>query len=721
MADLNVALILRLVDKATGPARAAMRALARLGGDGLMAQANTVSRGAGMMAVGLGRVTDAARTGAGAILAYQGLMVGIAAAFVRPAAQFERFNVQLTNLEGSSEGAKKAMVWIEDFATRTPLELEDTVAAYARLRAFGIDPTNGSMQAIVDTMAATGGNAETMEGIVLALGQAWTKGKLQGEEAMQMLERGIPVWDLLAEKTGKSAAELMKMSSAGELGRSEITLLIEALGEKNAGAAEKMSQTWDGIISNLMDNWTRFQRMVMDSGLFQFMKDKLQGLLTFLNAAAADGRMQAWAESLAATVMTALRSIYTFGVWVRDTWQAVFPVLDQVATAIGGWDVVGWIALLALFRGSIFGLVIGFAQLLFGSLLLNKGLIGIVATLIGKLWPILGKVVGLLKVAFVGALTAARGAIAWLVRALLIAGRALMANPIIAVLTAIAGLAYVIYDSWDGIVAYFTGKVDRVRAAFDEGLLNGVLKLLSEFNPFVLIMDAAEGLFTYITGWTFDDVRAAIADAFGFDPFTVIHDAATGLVDYLSGLGARMYDAGMAAIQSLLDGMIAKFNDLIAWVKGIPAAVTEAMGSIDMGAAVAGTGIGKAYGVRAAGAGAVVTDPVTAPNASGLGADWNGTYAPPQRELGGAVRAGRLYEVGERGRELFTPDRDGWIIPNRRLARASGGGGGVTIGGITINAAAGQSPEMIARAVRAEIERLARQARFALDDGAAHA
>jgi tape measure domain-containing protein len=237
MADLNVALILRLVDKATGPARAAMRALARLGGDGLMAQANTVSRGAGMMAVGLGRVTDAARTGAGAILAYQGLMVGIAAAFVRPAAQFERFNVQLTNLEGSSEGAKKAMVWIEDFATRTPLELEDTVAAYARLRAFGIDPTNGSMQAIVDTMAATGGNAETMEGIVLALGQAWTKGKLQGEEAMQMLERGIPVWDLLAEKTGKSAAELMKMSSAGELGRSEITLLIEALGEKNAGAA----------------------------------------------------------------------------------------------------------------------------------------------------------------------------------------------------------------------------------------------------------------------------------------------------------------------------------------------------------------------------------------------------------------------------------------------------------------------------------------------------
>jgi tape measure domain-containing protein len=716
MADLNVALILRLVDKATGPAKTAMRALARLGGDGLIDKANTVARGGRMMADGFGTMTRHATTAAAAVAAYSGVMTGIAAAFVRPAAQFERFNVQLENLEGSSEGAKKAMVWIEDFATRTPLELEDTVAAYARLRAFGIDPTNGSMQAIVDTMAATGGNAETMEGIVLALGQAWTKGKLQGEEAMQMLERGIPVWDLLAEKTGKSAAELMKMSSAGELGREEITLLIEALGEKNAGAAEKMSQTWDGIISNLMDNWTRFQRMVMDSGLFQFMKGKLQELLTFLNAAAADGRMQAWAEGLASAVMTALHAIYNFGVWVHDTWQAVFPVLNNVAEAIGGWDVLGWAAGFVLFQGTILGLLSSIGNLTIGIFIVGKALLGVAAVVAGRLLPLLLRLGGFLKVAFLGALTAVRGAILWLARAFVIAGRALMANPIIAVLTAIAGLAYVIYDSWDGIVAYFTGKVDRVRAAFDEGLLNGVLKLISEFNPFVLMMDAAEGLFTYITGWTFADVRAAIADAFGFDPFTVIHDAAVKLVSYLAGLGAEMYQAGLSAIQSLLDGMIAKFGELIEWVKGIPGAIKGAIGNINLSDVV---GVQPGEGFRANHVkGANGTSPSGDPVKDAV----DGTYKPPQRELGGAVRAGRLYEVGERGRELFTPDRDGWIIPNRKLAGSAGrGGSSVSIGGITINAAPGQSPQMIARAIRDEMQRLAREARFALDDGAAHA
>lgn len=38
--------------------------------------------------------------------------------------------------------------------------------------------------AMVDTMAASGGGVEQLDGLVLALGQAWTKGKLQGEEAL---------------------------------------------------------------------------------------------------------------------------------------------------------------------------------------------------------------------------------------------------------------------------------------------------------------------------------------------------------------------------------------------------------------------------------------------------------------------------------------------------------------------------------------------------------
>jgi phage-related minor tail protein len=58
---------------------------------------------------------------------------------------------------------------------------------------------------------------------------------------------------------------------------------------------------------------------------------------------------------------------------------------------------------------------------------------------------------------------------------------------------------------------------------------------------------------------------------------------------------------------------------------------------------------------------------------------------------GGPVSAGTSYVVGERGPELFTPNRSGSIIPNG----AMGGGGSVI--NLTVNGAI--DPEGTARAI----------------------
>lgn len=632
MADLNIQLILRLVDRATAPARAAMRAVERLGGEGVMRQAAQVQRGAGLMRDGLGQVGGAAlRTGA-VLAGYAGTMSLIAGAFIRPAAQFERFQVQLTSLEGSAEGASRAMRWIEDFATRTPLQLDETVEAYAKLRAFGLDPTKGSMQALVDTMAATGGGAEQLDGLVLALGQAWTKGKLQGEEALQMLERGVPVWDLLGKKMGKTAAELQDMASKGKLGRREIELLIEAMAEKNKGASANMARTFAGTLSNVQDHWGRFQRMVMASGVFDVLKGRLQQLLQTLDTMAADGRLQLWADRLARAILTVLDGIWAAGLWVRDTFVMVWPALDAFATAIGGWDVVGWAAGLVVFRGAILGLVTGFWTLAQGVVLVGQALVS--------------------------------------------AGALALANPLLLVLAAVAGAAFVIYRNWDGIAGYFADKIDRVRAAFDQGLLHGVLKTLSEFNPFLLMMDAAKGLFAYLTGWSFDEVTAAIRAAFDID----------------------LFQAGVEMILSLWNGIKSVIGQLQAYVKEQLSGLIPEMPA-------------WLKSMSGSGADAAATTPD------------NPAVEMGQRALGGPVRAGAVYRWQEEGRELFVPRVDGTVISNRALRGMQGGrpSTAIHLGGIAIHAAPGQSPADIARAVRRELAAVARERGFALDDGGAYA
>jgi len=51
--------------------------------------------------------------------------------------------------------------------------------------------------------------------------------------------------------------------------------------EKFAGAMQKQSKTWSGMISNVSDQLTRFMNLVMRAGVFDWMKNKLGGLVVF--------------------------------------------------------------------------------------------------------------------------------------------------------------------------------------------------------------------------------------------------------------------------------------------------------------------------------------------------------------------------------------------------------------------------------------------------------
>lgn len=223
---------------------------------------------------------------------------GLVGPFIEASATFEKYRIMLEGIEGSGAKAKESMSWIENFARQTPMDVDGVTQAFIKMRTLGLNPTDGSLQSLVDMNARMGGSADNLQGMILALGQAWTKGKLQGEEAMQLLERGVPVWDLMSKVTGKSAAELQELSAKGWLGREAIAALIEEMGAMSKGAAQSQMKSFDGMVSNLGDHWDGFKRKVMDSGPFQMIKDKLGGLLSKLDEMAQSGELQQWADKV---------------------------------------------------------------------------------------------------------------------------------------------------------------------------------------------------------------------------------------------------------------------------------------------------------------------------------------------------------------------------------------------------------------------------------------
>lgn len=110
-------------------------------------------------------------------------------------------------------------------------------------------------------------------------------------------------------------------------------------------------------------------------------------------------------------------------------------------------------------------------------------------------------------------------------------GVAMLTTPVgwfTAAVAALVGVGYAIYKNWDGIVAYFWGIWEGVKAAFEKGWVQGVMQVLLSFKPSRWIMDGLNGLIATLTG-----------------------------VD--------LYSVGMRWIDGLLNGVKAGWNELSGW------------------------------------------------------------------------------------------------------------------------------------------------------------
>jgi len=247
--------------------------------------------------------------------------------------KFEKLDAQMRGIMGSIAEGDKATAWVKDFAKNTPLQLDGVTKAFIKAKAYGLDPMDGTLQTLTDSVSKLGGGQEELEGVVLAVGQAWSKQKLQAEEVNQLVERGIPVWALLEKALGKSTAELQKMSEQGKIGRTEIKLLMDEMGKSSQGSAKAMMSTWDGIVSNLMDNFDKVKNTIAKAGLLDTFKAELSGISTAIDEMAADGSLQEYAKEISDAIVGTLTAMKNGLVTVYE-WRSELATLAKVVLGI---------------------------------------------------------------------------------------------------------------------------------------------------------------------------------------------------------------------------------------------------------------------------------------------------------------------------------------------------------------------------------------------------
>lgn len=190
--------------------------------------------------------------------------VGTAAATMgfSTASQLEQATVGFTTMLGSAEKAQKFLKQLQDFAAKTPFEFTELTGAAQRFVAMGFSARDviPMLTAVGDAVAAMGGSAENIDSVTTALGQMQAKGKVSGEELMQLTEQGIPALKILADSYGVSTSKMSEMITKGEVqSKKAIPALIKGLeqGTKSvkgfAGMMDKQSGTMQGKWSTFMD------------------------------------------------------------------------------------------------------------------------------------------------------------------------------------------------------------------------------------------------------------------------------------------------------------------------------------------------------------------------------------------------------------------------------------------------------------------------------------
>lgn len=167
---------------------------------------------------------------------------------------------------GSSSKANLFLDQLKTFARQTPFELPGLIESSQKLLAFGFDAQKiiPMMTNIGDAVAGLGGSPEKLNRVIIALGQIKAKGKLMAQEMLQLTEAGIPAYDFLANKLGKSIPEVMKDGEKGLIdAKTAITAILEGMNSKFGGLMTKQSKSWSGMLSNIKDTFTQITGRVM--------------------------------------------------------------------------------------------------------------------------------------------------------------------------------------------------------------------------------------------------------------------------------------------------------------------------------------------------------------------------------------------------------------------------------------------------------------------------
>jgi tape measure domain-containing protein len=170
-------------------------------------------------------------------------------------AEVETQTRSIQTLTGSVEQANQIIQELQQLGAATPFTSTELIETAKRLSAFGVagNEVVEVTRRLGDVAGATSAN---LSELALVYGQVQAKGRLQGEELLQFQERGVALQAELQKMYGLTGEQFSKALSKGQISAEAVEVAIKRLtdtGGKYANGAIAQSTTLAGKFSTLQD------------------------------------------------------------------------------------------------------------------------------------------------------------------------------------------------------------------------------------------------------------------------------------------------------------------------------------------------------------------------------------------------------------------------------------------------------------------------------------
>lgn len=508
----------------------------------------------------------------------------------------EDAQAKLRGLGNDAASVEKIMANASASVEGTAFSLDAAATAAAGAVAAGIKPgqeLERVLSSVANAAAATGSGMDDMGAIFNKV--ASSAGGAITTEIQQVADRGLPIWQSLADVMGVTTAEAKKLSSEGKI---SFDIFEQAVSSAAGTVADELGGTVRGSFDNFMNSFSRVGAAFLESS-FPLIAPVLQTL-----RAAVLGLVEP-AGVLGEKFAGALASVGDVFSGMAEGAAGLAPVLGPLAGAflalgagalpglLGGLPLVG--PMLAKLAGPLgmlggpIGLIVGaFAGLVAVSPELREALGGLVGGVFGaltdvfaQLQPVIAQLVPLivsLAQTLGGVLADVISAIVPVIVELVGLFAGLLAQALPPLITIVSQLAYAL------------GKVLTVIAPIVEAVLTALMPVIGELVPVVgmlleaflpvvsILLDALMPILDMVIGLVvmlaeafaplIGDILPLLMTIFTKSVVPILGVAAEALYNLFAAIGP-IVDAIATALMPIIEALMGVLGGLINFLVGV--------------------------------------------------------------------------------------------------------------------------------------------------------